>query len=200
VLQMLGPSGVVDQNVIKKHKHKPAEVGAEHIIHQRLEGGGGVGESEHHDQEFDVAMVRPKCHFGNVLRVHLHLVVTTAKVELGEVLRPLELIQELVDDQDWKLVLHGLGVEGAIVNAKSPCMIFLADKQDQCGERRRARPNDALVEHVVALLLDLILQRLRVPVGPDSNQWRRRQQMDAVIERPWRRQACGIGEDIRELS
>jgi hypothetical protein len=107
----------------------------EHIVHRCLEGGGGVGESARHDQEFEVAMVRSERRFGDVLRVHQHVVVTVAKVELGEVACPLELIQELVDDRDRKLVLHGLGVEGTVVDAKSPCMIFLADEQDRCGER-----------------------------------------------------------------
>jgi hypothetical protein len=35
---------------------------------------------------------------------------------------------------------------------------------------------------------------------PDSDWWRQRQQMDAVIKRPWWRQAGGFSKDIRELS
>jgi hypothetical protein len=87
-----------------------------------------------HDQEIEVAMVCPERCFGDVIQVHQHLVVTTAKVEFGEVARPLELIQELVDDRDRKLVFHRLGVEGKVVNAESSSMIFLANEQDQCGE------------------------------------------------------------------
>jgi hypothetical protein len=90
----------------------------EHIVHRCLEGGGGVGKFARHDQEFEVAMVRSERRFGDVLRVHQHMVVTVVKVKLGEVACPLELIQELVDDRDRKLVLHGLGVEGTVVDAK----------------------------------------------------------------------------------
>jgi hypothetical protein len=79
-------------------------------------------------------------------------------------------------------------------------MIFLANEQDRCGERRHARPNDALAEHVITLPLNLTLQGLRVLVGLDSDRWRRRQRMDAVIKRSWRRQVCGLGEDIHEIS
>jgi hypothetical protein len=46
----------------------------------------------------------------------------------------------------------------------------------------------------------LILQWLQVPIGPDIDQWHRRHQMDAVIKRSWRGQACGLDEDIRKLS
>jgi hypothetical protein len=100
-----------------------------------LEGRGGVGESERHDQEFKVAMMRLERCFGDVLWMHQHLVVAAPKVELGEVACPLELVKKLVDDRDRKLVLHGLGVEVTVVDVESSCMIFLADEQDWCGER-----------------------------------------------------------------
>jgi hypothetical protein len=45
-------------------------------------------------------MVRSKRRLGDVVRVHQHLVVATAKVKLGEIEHPLELIQELINDQN----------------------------------------------------------------------------------------------------
>jgi hypothetical protein len=160
-----------------------------HVVHEHMKGGGGDGEAECHDQKFEMAMVRPERHLGDVVWVHQHLVVAAAKVELGEVAHPLELIQELIDERNWKLVFHGLGVEGTVVDAESPSMIFLADEQDGCREWRRAGPYDGLMEHVISLLLYLILQQLRVSVGSDSDRWHRRQQMDAMIKRSWWRQA-----------
>jgi hypothetical protein len=80
------------------------------------------------------AMVRLERRLGHIIRVHQHLVVAAMKAELGEVARPFELIQELVNDWDWKLVFHGPSVEGTVVDAESPNMIFLADEQDRCGE------------------------------------------------------------------
>jgi hypothetical protein len=106
----------------------------EHVIHERLEGGGSIGETKHNEQNFDVAMVRLECRLGHIIWVHQHLVVAAMKAELGEVARPFELIQELINDWDWKLVFHGLSVEGTVVDAESPNMIFLADEQDRCGE------------------------------------------------------------------
>jgi hypothetical protein len=86
------------------------------------------------------------------------MVVVVMDIRLGEEAHPLEFVQELIDDQDGELVLHNLGVESVVVDTKSPGLVFLMDKQDWCGEKRHAGPNDALVEHVIALLLDLILQ------------------------------------------
>jgi hypothetical protein len=40
---------------------------------------------------------------------------------------------ELIDDRDGELVLHGLGVEGTVLDAKSPCLVFIA-KKDWYGE------------------------------------------------------------------
>jgi hypothetical protein len=83
---MLGPSGVVDQSVIKENEHEPPEVCVEHVV---LEGGGHIGEAERHDQKIEVAMVRSECRLGDVVWVHQHLVVAAAEVELGEVAPPL---------------------------------------------------------------------------------------------------------------
>jgi hypothetical protein len=87
MLQMLGPCAVVDQNVIKTQEQS----GGRHEAHRSSAPGRrrGVDESERHDQEFEVAMVRQECHLGDVLWVHQHLVVTAVEVELGEVARPL---------------------------------------------------------------------------------------------------------------
>jgi hypothetical protein len=70
MLQVLGPRATVDENVVKKYKHKPTEEGAQQVVHQRLERGGGVGEPERHDQELEVAMVHPERCLGDVHLVH----------------------------------------------------------------------------------------------------------------------------------
>jgi hypothetical protein len=63
----------------------------------------------------------------------------------------MELVEELVHHRDRKLVLGCLGVEGAVVDAETPRRVRLADQQHWCGERRGARPDDALGEHGLAL-------------------------------------------------
>lgn len=81
---MLRPRCTVDENVIKENKHKAAQVWAEHVVHQGLEGRRRVGEAERHHQELEVAMVSAERRLLDVVRVHAHLMVARAKVELGE--------------------------------------------------------------------------------------------------------------------
>jgi hypothetical protein len=42
VTQVVRLGGVVYQNIIKEDKYKTAEVGTQHIVHERLERGRGV--------------------------------------------------------------------------------------------------------------------------------------------------------------
>jgi hypothetical protein len=65
MLQMLGPCGVVDQNVIKTTKQTGG--GRREAHRSSAPRRRGVGESERHDQEFEVAMVHPECHPADVL-------------------------------------------------------------------------------------------------------------------------------------
>jgi hypothetical protein len=89
VLEVLRSRGVVDKNGIKENKHKPAQVGAEDIVHQSLKGRRGVGEAKRHHQELEVAMMSLKCCLGDIIRMHPHLVVARPMVELGEEGRPM---------------------------------------------------------------------------------------------------------------
>ena len=50
VLQVFRPGGTIDQDIIEKHQHEPAEIWAEDVVHQRLERGRGIGEAKRHHQ------------------------------------------------------------------------------------------------------------------------------------------------------
>jgi len=157
MLQVLRPRRAVDQNVVEENQHEPTEEGAEHVVHQRLKCRRGVGEPKRHHQELEVAVVGAERRLLDVRRVHAHLVVPRAEVELGEVLGPVELVEELVDHRDRELVLGRTVVERAVVDAEAPRLVRLPYQQDGCGERRGARPDDALGEHGRTLSFQLVL-------------------------------------------
>ena len=129
VLKVLRPRGTVDQNVIEKHQHKPAQVWAQDVVHQCLERRGGVGETERHHQKLVVAVVGAERRLGHVLRVHAHLVIARTQVELGEEARSVKFIEQLVHHRDGKLVLGSLGVKGAVVDAEMSRLVRLADEE-----------------------------------------------------------------------
>jgi len=120
VSEMVRPALAVNQNIVEENEDKPAEVSAEHVVHERLESRWGVAQPERHDQELVEAVVGAERRFVDILRPHPHLVIPRPKVELGEEARAMELVQELVDDGDGERVLDGEGVQGAVVDAETP--------------------------------------------------------------------------------
>jgi hypothetical protein len=103
----------------------------QHVIHQHLECIRDVAQPEHHDQELEVVVVHTEHCLGDVVRVHQHLLIVTAEVKLGEEVCPLELIQQLIDYRDGELVFYRPSIEGAVVNAEPPSLVFLAVEQHQ---------------------------------------------------------------------
>jgi hypothetical protein len=134
----------------------------------------------------------------NILRPHAHLVEPRAQVELGEVLGAMELIQELVDDLNREHVLDRHRVEGAVVDAKSPRAVRLLDEKDRRGECGVAAPDDVVLDHGLALLLQLNLVGGRISVGPHCHRRDVRLEDDAVRSATRGRQALWLGEHIGE--
>lgn len=80
VLQVLCPRRVVYQYVVEKDQHEPTEIRPEDVVHQRLEGGRGIGEAKRHHQEFVVSLVSTERRLVDVVQVHPHLVIGGTQV------------------------------------------------------------------------------------------------------------------------
>jgi hypothetical protein len=130
-----------------------------------------------------MVVVGAKHHLVDVPREHAHLMVSRAQVELCEVAGAMQLVQELVHHRDGELVLGRPRVEGAIVDAKTPGPVQLTNEENWCGERGRARADDALREHAHDLALQLALLQLGVAVQSDGDGSGARQEVDAVVVR-----------------
>ena len=48
---MVGPAPAVNQNVVKENENEPAEMGAQHFVHECLERSRGVAQTEGHHHE-----------------------------------------------------------------------------------------------------------------------------------------------------
>ena len=84
VVLVLFDSFGVDQNVVEKNNHVGVEVLAEDVVHEALEGGGGIGEAEGDDGEIVVAVPRSKGGLLDVGLLDADLVVALAEINLGE--------------------------------------------------------------------------------------------------------------------
>jgi hypothetical protein len=52
----------------------------EDMIHEALEGGGGITQAKGHDQKFIVSLMSSKGSLGNVFLFHTYLVVNQMKI------------------------------------------------------------------------------------------------------------------------
>uniref|UniRef100_A0A388LV37 Uncharacterized protein n=1 Tax=Chara braunii TaxID=69332 RepID=A0A388LV37_CHABU len=95
VLKVGLEGGTEDKDVIKVDGDTNFEEVAEDVVHGRLEGSGGIGESEWHHEELVVPEPRAEGGLVGVLLANTDLVEATAKVHLGEVLGSTETIKEL---------------------------------------------------------------------------------------------------------
>jgi len=88
----------------------------QHIIHQGLERCWRVGEAEGHDEEFVEIIMCSESYLGDVHRIHAHLMIPGAEVELGKESGAVQLVQELFHNWNWEFVLHCALVEGSVIH------------------------------------------------------------------------------------
>jgi hypothetical protein len=75
---------------------------AEDMVHEPLEGGGGVTQAKGHDQKTIVALMSVKGCLGNVGLFHTYLVIAQAKINFGKELGATHFIQEVINDRNGK--------------------------------------------------------------------------------------------------
>ena len=82
------------------------------MVHEVLEGGGGITQAKGNDQKLIVAHMSVKGCLGNVGLFHAYLVIARAKIMFGKELGATQFIQEVINDRDGKFVFNGKFVEG----------------------------------------------------------------------------------------
>jgi hypothetical protein len=101
------------------------EKGTEDMIHEALEGGGGITQAKGHDHKLIVALMSSKGHLGNVFLFHTYLMISRAKIKFSKELGTTQFIQEVINDRNGKFVFNGQCVEGTEVRTHSPRTFFL---------------------------------------------------------------------------
>jgi hypothetical protein len=105
---------------------------SEDRVHEGLEGGRRVGESEEHDKRFKESLVGGE---GSLPFLDTDVVVSPTNVELGEVLGALESVDDIRDEGERVPVLDCDLVELPIVLHKAELAVLLLDKEDwQCDQ------------------------------------------------------------------
>jgi hypothetical protein len=97
----------------------------EDMIHEALEGGGGITQAKGHDQKLIVALMSSKGSLGNVCLFHMYLVVARTKLKFRKELGTTQFIQEVINDRNGKFVFNGKFVEGTEVRTHSSTTFFI---------------------------------------------------------------------------
>jgi hypothetical protein len=97
------------------------------MIHEALEGGGGITQAKGPDQNLIVALMSSKGSLGNICLFHMYFVVARRKIQFSEELGATQFIQEVINDRNGEFVFDGKFVEGTEVKTHSPRTLFIQD-------------------------------------------------------------------------
>ncbi len=110
MVAMVGQVPGVDQNVVDVNYHKAVEELPEHLVHELLEDGGGVGKAIRHHEVLIVAGGSNECRLPLIALPDSNEVVRSAQVQLREDVGPTEFLKHGRDQGKWIGELHSLGV------------------------------------------------------------------------------------------
>jgi hypothetical protein len=99
----------------------------EDMIHESLEGGGGITQAKGLDQKLIMAIMSSKGGIKNVFPFHTDLVVARMKIKFRKELGTTQFIQEVINDRNGKFVFNGEFVERAEVRTHAPRTLFIQD-------------------------------------------------------------------------
>ena len=100
--KMVFPGFSIDEDIIKENKHKMTKKRTEDMIHEALEGGGGIIQAKGHDQKLIVALMSYNGSLRNVCLFHTDLVVARTKIKFSKELGATQFIQEVINDRNGK--------------------------------------------------------------------------------------------------
>ena len=122
MLKMLSPGFTIDEDIIKEDRNEVLQVGPKYFIHQFLERGRGICEAKWHDQKFIMAIMCVESYFRDIIHMDPNLVIPRTKIQLGEKMgtNTMELIQKLINNGNWKLILDSDVIKSSKFNANMP--------------------------------------------------------------------------------
>ena len=106
---------------------------AEGVIHETLEGGGGVGKSEEHHGWFEKSFVGNEGSFPLVSVLDSYVVVSPPDVEFGEDLGISQLVHKIRDEGEWIGIADGVFVDIAVVLTWAESAVLLFNKEERRG-------------------------------------------------------------------
>jgi hypothetical protein len=132
------------------------EKGMEDMIHEALDGGGGITQAKGHEKKLIVTLMSVKGCLWNVCLFHTYLVIARAKIKFSKELDATQFIQEVVNDRNGKFVLNGQFVEGTEVKTHSSRTFFLQDHDCRRRVRAHTRVDNSCIKEFLDHFLNFI--------------------------------------------
>ena len=120
MLEMLSLGFTIHEDIIKEDQNEVSQVGPKYFIHQFLECGRGICEAKWHDQKFIMAIMYAESCFRDVTLLNPNLVIPRMKIQLGEKMSTMKLIQKPINNRNWKLILDCDVIKCSKFDAKAP--------------------------------------------------------------------------------
>jgi hypothetical protein len=139
----------------------------EDMIHEALEGGGGITQAKGHDQKLIVTLMSSKGSLGNVCLFHTYLMVAQMKIKFSKELGTTQFIQEVINDRNGKFVFSDKFVEGTKVRTHLPRTFFLQDHDHRRRVWARTRVDNAYIREFLDHFLNFIFLGKRVTIRTD---------------------------------
>ena len=129
-----GRVGGVDEKII--HVDNEPSFGnhiTEGVVHEPLEGGGGVGESKKHHCGFKESFMGDEGRLPLVTIFDSYVVVSPADVELSKYLGVSQFVHEVGDERKGVGVVDGVFVDITVVLARAESSVLLFDEEERRG-------------------------------------------------------------------
>ena len=101
------------------------------VIHEALESGGEIGETEKHHHRFEESFMGDEGSFPLMSVFDSDIIVSPSNVELDEDFRPLEFIDEVGNEEKRVCVTDSVFVDIAIVLTRSEATVLLFDEEER---------------------------------------------------------------------
>ena len=106
---------------------------AEGVVHEPLEGCGGISESEEHHGRFEEPLMGDEGGLPLVSILDSYIVISPSNIELGEDLSISQFIYEVGDERKGIGVTDGVFVDIAIILAGAESSVLLFDEEEGGG-------------------------------------------------------------------
>jgi hypothetical protein len=167
----------------------------EDMIHEALEGGGGITQAKGHDQNLIVALVSSKSSLGNVCLFYMYLVIARTKIKFSKELGATQFIQEVINDSNGKFVFNGKFVEVTKVRTHLPITFFLQDHDHRRRVGARTRADNDYIKEFLDHFLNFIFLGKGVTIQMDIGRKDSRYKGNGMIMNTMgRRESPGSGK------